>query len=107
MKIVTISSSEEFERFRREIPVFLADFWKDRCVNCKMLDLSFQKFGATPTADGLTVAKLKLEELGEDLFYAQSVRQAPTLILYRGGKEAARASGFISPEKIAALVSAC
>lgn len=106
MNTVTITSTEAFDTLRQNTPVFLADFWKDRCVNCKMLDLAFQKFAATPEAAGLTVAKLKLEDLGEDLFYAQSVRQAPTLILYRDGREAARLSGFIPPEKIAALLAA-
>lgn len=105
MNTVVISSPEHFEQFRRETPVFLADFWKDQCANCKMLDLAFQKFAATPAAAGITLAKLKLEDLGEALFHANAVRQAPTLILYRNAREAARASGFIPPDKIAALLS--
>ncbi|EIQ01696.1 Thioredoxin [Opitutaceae bacterium TAV1] len=107
MTTVTITTPAEFETFKKTTPLFLADFWKDNCMNCKMLELSFQKAAQTSPAPfaTLTLAKLKLEDLGEEIFHAHAVRQAPTLILFRDGRETARLGGFIAPEKITALLA--
>ncbi|OAM87334.1 thioredoxin family protein [Termitidicoccus mucosus] len=107
MQTIAITTAAEFEALKQTTPRLLADFWKENCVNCKMLELAFQKLVQTspeilaPT----TLAKLKLEDLGESLFLAHNIRQAPTLVLYQGARENARLSGFIPPEKIASLLS--
>lgn len=106
MIVKTISTAADFEQLKAEAPVFLADFYKDNCINCKMLELSFQKLAQkNPQAlEGVTLAKLKLEELGEDFFRNSGIRQAPTLLLFKSGAEQARFSGFIAPEKILELL---
>lgn len=108
MTTITLATAAEFAAFKQTTPRFLADFWKDNCVNCKMLELAFQKLAKTaPVAlEGVVLAKLKLEDTGEDFFRANDVRQAPTLILFQDGAEVARASGFVSPEKIQELLRA-
>lgn len=107
MTTITVTSVEHFAELKKNSPRLLADFWKDSCMNCKMLDLSFQKLiQADPGALAeTTLAKLKLEDLGEAIFHAHGVRQAPTLLQFQNGAETARHSGFIPPDKIRSLIA--
>lgn len=100
MTSIEIKSLEEFEKHMNSEELVYVDFWKDDCPNCKMLDLSFNEFKNSSMAEKVKVLKVKLEEVGENFFFDQDVRQTPTLVLYRGGKEVTRLNGFIPPTKI-------
>lgn len=107
MNIITVKDAPHLDALKKSGGVILADFWKDNCVNCKMLELSLRKIEETvPGAfEGKVLAKLKLEDVGEALFFASNVRQAPTVIRYDNGVETARNSGFISLEKLKAMLA--
>ncbi|WP_163654503.1 thioredoxin family protein [Listeria sp. PSOL-1] len=100
MTSIEIKSLDEFKQHMDSDELVYVDYWKDNCPNCKMLDLSFQEFSNSTQASHVKVLKVKLEELGEDFFFARDVRQTPTLILYKGGEEMSRLNGFIPPNKI-------
>lgn len=104
MNTLTITSPEEFDAAVKEHPALLVDFYKDDCPGCKMLDLSLAKFGNASAAEGVTLAKVKLETIGEEFFFSHRLRQTPTLLFFKEGEEAGRSAGFVSPDKIESLV---
>ncbi|EUJ32007.1 thioredoxin [Listeria floridensis FSL S10-1187] len=100
MTSIEIKSLEDFKKHMTSNELIYVDFWKDNCPNCKMLDLSFQEFNNSDQADKVKVLKVKLEEMGENFFFDQDIRQTPTLVLYKSGQEVTRLNGFIPPNKI-------
>ncbi|ANF56139.1 thioredoxin family protein [Halotalea alkalilenta] len=104
MNTIDITSPDAFADALAAHPLLLVDFYKDDCPGCKMLDLSIGKFAASPAAEGVTLAKVKLEVVGESFFFSHRLRQTPTLLLFKQGEEVARSPGFVAPAKIEELV---
>lgn len=94
---------EDFHKIIAEHPAVMADFYKDNCPGCKMLDASLSKLTA-PEFEDVVLVKAKLEVLGEEFFKGLGLRQTPSLIAYRGGAEAARLPGFQPPKALEAWV---
>jgi thioredoxin 2 len=85
-----------------EVPV-LVDFYADWCQPCKVM---------APLLDDLArerMGKLLVVKLNTDMNPAASqrfaIRGIPTLILFRGGREANRAVGAVPKAKLEALVN--
>lgn len=102
IEITTVAAFHEALATHNDV---LVDFYKDNCSGCKMLDMSLTRFATTPVAKGLTLLKVKLENVGEDFFHEQQLRQTPTLIMYRDNQEIGRQPGFAQPAQIEALVA--
>lgn len=105
MDTLNITSPEEFSAAVAEHPQLLVDFYKDDCPGCKMLELSLGKFADSSAAEGITLAKVKLEVIGEEFFFSYRLRQTPTLLFFRNGEEAGRSAGFVPPTQIESLVN--
>lgn len=105
MNKIEITTVEAFHEALAAHDYVLADFYKDNCPGCKMLDMSLNRFATTPAADGVTLLKVKLENVGEAFFHELKLRQTPTLIMYRGSEELGRQPGFAQPAQIEALVA--
>ena len=86
-------------------PAALADFYKDNCPGCKMLDASLAKLTASEF-ENVVLIKAKLEVLGEDFFKGLGLRQTPSLIAYRDGAEVERLPGFQPPKTLEAWIRA-
>jgi len=78
----------------------LVDYYKDHCPGCRMLEMSLEKFAATPTAAGVALVKVKMETIGEDFFRGLGLRQTPTLALFKDGQETRRLPGYQTPAQI-------
>lgn len=79
------------------VPV-LADFYADSCLPCKRLAALLPKVEAA-FGDRLKIVKINVK-YDADLAREHGVLGTPTLVLFRGGQEAARLSGAVTREQI-------
>lgn len=85
--------------FSNDQPV-LVDFWAEWCAPCKMLAPLVDQIAAQ-YKDKIRVVKVDADENG-DIMSAYGVLSIPTLILFKGGKDVARVTGFMPKERIMA-----
>lgn len=92
-------SSETFDNFvnRNPLPV-LVDFYRDGCLPCRriapLLSRSEEEY-----KELVSFAKANLDT-SDDLAQRFAVTAAPTLILFRNGKEIERRSGAVSFDEL-------
>ena len=70
----------------------VVDFWAPWCGPCQMLLPVLDEISKELTS--VNFAKANVDEVGEEAV-SFGIRGVPTLILFRGGKEINRISGFI------------
>ena len=80
----------------------LVDFWADWCVPCHMVAPVVEEI-ANEQGDKLHVLKLNID-FNSDTAQQYGVMSIPTLILFKGGQEAARVVGAHGKDKIAAQI---
>jgi thioredoxin 1 len=88
-------SSFESEVLNAEKPV-LVDFWAPWCGPCRLVSPVVESFGAAH-ADRMAVAKVNTDE-NQELAMRYSIFSIPTLIVFQGGREAARLVGYMPQE---------
>jgi thioredoxin 2 len=79
-----------------ELPI-VVDFWAEWCGPCKMMAPQFAQ-AAQERGD---VRFVKLDtEASPEIAQRYAIRGIPTMILFRGGKEAARVSGAMAAAQL-------
>ena len=96
---VEVSDMSKFDSLiaRSALPV-LVDFWAPWCGPCKMMAPELAKVAADGAGRWL-IAKVNTDEL-TDVGARFGIRAIPTLILFKGGREAARQSGALPAPSI-------
>lgn len=77
--------------------VVLVDFYADWCGPCKMLSPIIERIASENTA--FSVGKINVDE-NNSLAADYHVISIPTLIIFKGGKEQTRLTGYHSKEAI-------
>jgi thioredoxin 2 len=99
-RAVAIGSEEDFDELVRDAPVpVVVDFWAAWCGPCRMVAPEVSKL-AQQRAGRVVVAKVDTEALPA-VAARFGIRGIPTLIAFRGGREAKRVSGAMPADAIA------
>ena len=84
---------------RSDVPL-LVDFWAPWCAPCRMMAPAFEE-AAMRLEPGVRLVKVNTEE-AQDLAMQYGIRSIPTLVLFKGGRELARASGAMDAGSLVA-----
>jgi thioredoxin 2 len=96
---LAVGSTQDFDELVRDAPgPVLVDFWAEWCPPCRMVAPELQKIAAEYTGK-VIVAKVDTDAL-PDVAARFAIRNIPTMILFRDGKEAERASGAMPASAI-------
>lgn len=104
MKFIDITTAEAFVTALKEHEFCIVDFYKDRCAGCAMLTNTFKALDKDGQYADIPVLKVKMEDVGEDFFTAQGLRQTPTVKFYIDGEAVIAAPGFSSPATMKSLI---
>lgn len=98
---IPIRDANDFDELVRRSPIpVLVDFWAAWCGPCRMVAPEVEKIAAGRVGD-VVVAKVDTEALPE-IAGRFDIRSIPTLIVFRGGREARRITGALPARSIEA-----
>jgi thioredoxin 2 len=103
-KPLAITSAQDFDELVRDAPEpVVVDFWAAWCGPCRMVGPELEKL-ASERAGQIVVAKVDTEAL-PDVAARFDVRNLPTMVCFRGGKEASRVMGAMPASQIASRLA--
>ncbi len=101
---IAVGSAEDFDELVRDAPApVVVDFWAAWCGPCRMVAPELEKI-ASERAGQVIVAKVDTEAL-PNVAARFGIRSIPTMIVFRGGREAERISGALPAREISARLA--
>lgn len=98
---IAIHSAEDFEELVRDAKVqVLVDFWAAWCGPCRMVAPELEKLASQ--RQGQTIVAKVDTDAQPQLSSRFGISSIPTLVLFRGGREAKRISGAMPASAMAA-----
>lgn len=97
---IYVDGADHFQELVESYDVVLVDFYADWCGPCQMLEPHVNALAGETDA---AVLKVDIDE-HEDLAAQHQVRGVPTLVVYRDGSVADRATGMQERDSLRALV---
>ena len=103
MAVINVGNGSTFEEkiLKTDRPV-LVDFWAPWCGPCKLATPEVEAVEAA-VGDKVVVAKVNIDELPE-LTTKYNVKAVPTFIIFKGGVEVNRFTGFKPRKDLLAAV---
>mgnify|MGYP003633813162 FL=1 len=96
---VDVISEEDFTNLISQSPLpVIVDFWATWCGPCKMMAPEFTK-AVTKASGRAILAKVNTEKL-PGISNTQRIQGIPAFILYKGGSETARTTGFQPADRL-------
>jgi thioredoxin 2 len=98
-------SSQNFSKIinKTGVPV-VVDFWASWCGPCKMMAPIFEQ-AATNIEPKARLAKLNTE-VAQDIAATYNIRNIPTLVIFKNGKEVSRQSGALDKGSLIQFIEA-
>ena len=93
-QILTLTDDNFDDELKKANGPVLVDFWAAWCGPCKQIAPMIDQL-AGEMAGRATVAKVNVDENG-DVANRFGIRSIPTLMVFKGGREAARQSGAMN-----------
>ena len=92
-----------FQRYlaKSDLPL-LVDFWAPWCGPCRSMAPAFEQASAM-LSPGVRLAKLNTQD-HQDMGAMLGIQSIPTMVLFKGGREAARISGALPADQIVGWV---
>ena len=94
---VVVVTKENFDEIKTKTSTVMLDFYADWCGPCRMVGPTVHEI-ADERSD-VTVGKINVDN-DPDLAQAFGVMSIPTIVILKGGKEAARAVGVRTKQQL-------
>ena len=103
--MVNILNTENFnDTIQNAAKPVLVDFYADWCGPCKMMAPVIDELDAE-IGDRAHFCKINVDE-AEKIAISLGIDSIPTIIIFKGGKEAARSVGLVSKDALAEKIDA-
>jgi thioredoxin 1 len=99
---ITELNEENYDNFTKE-DLVLVDIWANWCNPCKVISPIIDQV-SSDYVGRLSVGKLDAD-IARDLLVKLSVRNIPTLLLYKNGEIVERNTGMVTKEKVEELIN--